>query len=221
MDGKMSDYYTNNTEIGLPIQGNTQSILNSNCNNLENGICFNLRNATKNTYDILYFNKINEATTQNINDYNRLEICKQNTDLSTLLPKYNNDIDNVILAPDPLVCGNATIGNNIISPTFYGETTFGANNPNLFNANNTFIGHEIQELGIPNENGIRALSEGKYSCIKLQSGTMNPVLKIENNNNTFTAVPHSTNDNIPLYQSGNWKTLPDNFYSNFLSNTQC
>tara|TARA_B110000858_G_C17779479_1_gene464026 strand:+ start:439 stop:1101 length:663 start_codon:yes stop_codon:yes gene_type:complete len=220
MDGKISDYYTNNTEFGLPIQGNTQSILNSNCNNLENGICFNLRNKTMNTYDILYFNQKNGNMSQNINDYNRMETCKQNTHLSTLLPKYNNDVDNVILAPGKK-CGDATIGNDIISPTFYGETTFGINNPNLFNANNTFIGHEIQELGIPNQNGIRALSEGKYSCIELPSGAMNPVLKIENNNNTYTAVPHSTSDNIPLYQSGNWKTLPNNFYSNFLSNTQC
>lgn len=209
----------NKEESGFRLNGNIGGLLNSNPNYLKNiygGILFTGSGITDHSENLL--GKIHPKK----NDWFPLKNSAPDTPhlycnnqyLSELLPYYPNGLPNYLLNPD---C-NMKLG-NVASPTLYGETTAFVNNPNVLNNPVNNIGHEVQAYGIANQYGMRALSQGKYACQKLENGHNVPTLKVEENKNgAYIAKPIPVHPDVNLYQVGDWSELTHNFLTEFNNN---
>ena len=213
--------YVQPEEKGFQTTGNIGSILNANTNsllNFTNGIFLNPLNQTK--YN---FNSINNIESNGdwvlpiIEQPPTPQLYCEKNKLSELLPRYPNGVNNLLLSPD---C-NLKI-NDSVSPTIYGISLMGVNNENLLSNPNNNIGHEINAYGYANNNGIRALGQGKNSCEILTPGHNVPNLSLEaNDNGSYTATPVPINPTLPLYQVGNWTSnehFPNNFINEYRNN---
>lgn len=229
IDGNIAFNYINEEERGFPIQGTISPILNldknDNLKDIKDGLIinpvlrtidpnYNNRGSVFNTENNIGINQPNSTDLNFINSNMKIPptpILEQNT-ISELLPKFSNGIVNKTLSPD-----NKTFKlNNSGSPLLYGVSTFGVNNPELLTNPRNNIGHEIHQCGKANSNGIRALSQGKSANSEMMPGTNVPPLKTrKNNNGAFISEPVTFNDNINLYQVGNWTKIPGNFLYNF------
>ena len=221
LNGKRSNDYTVQEEIGFQTTGNIQALLNSNQDKLKNvyeGIIFNPTNHTNDNENVL--GKIN-ATKK---DWTSLKVTQPKTPLlycnqqpnSELLPFYPEGIPNTVMNP---TCNMMIDGNT--SVTLAGISTFGLTGQGASILNNPYndIGHELNPCGKATEFGTRVLSEGKYACENIGAGLNVPELKTyKNNNGAFYAKPTQTNSDVPLYQTGDWKdesVFPGNFFSEF------
>ena len=215
--GARGKAYTVPEEIGFQITGNIGSLLNSSESKLcrvQDGIMFNPTNRTDSSNTII--GRVHPLK----KDWKILEreqpqtptlYCNEQP-LSELQPFYPNGVPNKILNP---TC-NMTI-NGIASPTLAGINIMGINNPDIFNNPNNDIGYEINTYGLANQNGTRALSEGKVSCEKLTAGLNVPSLKVvSNQNNAYISTPSKMYQDLPLYQVGDW-TNPNIFPNNFIN----
>lgn len=222
LNGNRSSNYTVPEEMGFPTTGNIGSIINTNPNelsNINNGILYNPTNKTNSNETII--GRINPSK----KDWKILKTEQPETpllycneqQLSDLLPFYPNGIPNKIINP---TC-NMTI-NGVASPTLAGISLMGINNSDIINNPYNDIGHQLNAYGFANENGTRALGQGKVSCQELTEGLNVPPLKLEkNNNNAFVTNPSITNPNVPLYQVGDWSNknlFPNNFINVFNQN---
>lgn len=227
LNGVRSKNYTVPEEKGFHTTGNIGSLLNSNLNELsqiKNGIIFNPTNKTDSSNTIV--GKVSPSkkdwrVVNNEQPPTPLLYCNQQP-LSELMPYYPNGIPNILLNP---TC-NMTI-NGFASPTLYGGSTMGINNPKVFNNENNDIGHELNAYGIAKENGTRALCQGKFSCEDLPPGLNVPPLSVtQNNDGVYIANPAlSLDGQKELYQVGNWSDpnlFPHNFINEFNQNVgQC
>ncbi len=217
VNGNIANDYTNPEEKGFLISGNIGAILNSSpcyLNQISDGIILNTTNLTDDSET--FINKIKPmkndwVTPPQSQPKTPLLYCNQQP-LSELLPYYPNGNPNVLLNPN---CNMQL--NGVAAPQVYGGTTAFVNNPAVVNNPNNDIGHEVQTYGIANDNGLRALSQGKYSCEKLTAGHNVPNLSVhKNNNNAYIASPRTFNPDVPLYQVGDWTNeVPNNFIQNF------
>ena len=92
---------------------------------------------------------------------------------------------------------------------YYGVST-GIKHPSLLTNNN--IGHEIETYGNSNKFGSRVLGQGKNACKSLLPGYNVPTPETQKtDNNSFISIPTSFNEDIPLYQVGNWTNISDNY----------
>lgn len=210
-NGNIAKNYTELTEKGLPLQGNIGAILNNSNEKLkrvEDGVLLNRLNKTNNKGNTIYLsdndNKLNKITTP-------LKYCKEGVN-SELLPNYPfSNEENKMLSPD---C-NLEI-NNKLTPQLYGENTFGLTDIQVLNNKVNYIGHELQQNGISNKYGIRALSQANYACQNLMPGSGVPLLKNKNFDGTYSPMPTNFTDELPLYAVGDWQTeTSNNFYKNF------
>lgn len=217
IEGHIVDKYTEKTEVGFPTQGNIGAILNNSNKTLEDtkdGLLLNRLNKTSANNSLL----INNIQSKNQTFYNTNKILSTplkycNTqDTSDILPNYPfSKESNKLLAPD---CNLMIDGKP--APQLYGETTFGLNNVDILNNPVNHIGHEIQQNGISNKFGIRALSQANYACQDLVPGNGVPPLKNKNYEGTYSPIPTNYTDALPLYGVGNWQEdTPNNFYKDF------
>jgi hypothetical protein len=219
LKGKRSNDYTVKEEHGLPTTGNIQALLNSDPNTLKNiseGILFNSAIYTNDDETII--GKIN-ATKKDWTPLKKSQpktpilYCNQSPN-SDLLPIYPSGFHNKVLNPN---CNMMIDGTT--SVTLAGISTFGVTDPSILNNPYNDIGHELNPYGIATEYGTRVLSEGKYACENIGAGLNVPSLKTHRNNNgAFYAKPTQIDDEIPLYQTGDWKdesVFPGNFFSEF------
>jgi len=205
VQGYRSDYLVQPEERGFNVTGNVGALLNSDpalLKTINDGILVNVLDRTSNPHYL--------PTPQIYNQNDKR--------LSELLSHYPNGVPNVVLQPDQ----NMQIG-NVASSTLAGISTFGINNSNVLNDNRQDIGHEIEAYGLANENGSRALGEGKWSCYPLEAGLNIPSLKVEKNaNNAYVASPQSFSPYVPLYQVGNWTKIDNgNFLKEFNDKASC
>lgn len=210
-NGNIAKNYSEKTEKGFPLQGNIGAILNNSNEKLksvENGVLLNRLNKTNNKGNTIYLsdndNKLNNTTTP-------LKYCDEDSN-SELLPKYPfSNEDNKMLNPNcQLMIDNKP------APQLYGENTFGLRDINVANSKVNYIGHELQQNGISNQYGIRALSQANYACQDLMPGSGVPLLKNNNFDGTYSPMPTNFTDKLPLYAVGDWQTeTPNNFYKNF------
>ena len=229
LNGKRATAYTVPEEIGFQTTGNIGSLLNSHPAKLASvneGILFNPTNRTdssqtivgrvhpmKNDWTVLHKSEEQPPTP--------LLYCDEQP-LSELLPfypptpDYPNGVPNKILNP---TC-NMTI-DGVASPTLAGISMMGGNDPNMFNNPHNDIGHQINAYGFANENGTRAIGEGKFACLELTEGLNVPPLKVQSNNHgAYIASPALSlpgqTDLQDLYAVGNW-TDPNKFPNNFIN----
>ena len=222
LNGQRSNDYTVQEEQGFQTTGNIQALLNSNPHSLKyitDGILFNPTNHTNN--DETFINKINptkqdwdplsepQPTTPHI-------YCDQQHN-SELLPFYPNGVPNTVLNPTCKMMIDETA-----SATLAGISTFGITDPYILNNPYNDIGHELNPYGYATPYGIRVLSEGKTACEDIGAGLNVPTLKTyQNDNGAFVAKPTQMDENIPLYQVGDWtnsNNFPDNFLAEFNEN---
>ena len=200
--GDIANNYCEPEEAGFPIQGNVQNIINTDVKKLQsidNGILVNVRNKTKRDPKAIQ----NQPDTPLIG-------CKKSVRQSELAPFYPNGTPNNVISPNcDLMLGN------VGSPTLYGETTFGVNNPKILNNPNNNIGHEIETYGRANQNGSRALSQGKNSSSVLLPGHNYPKLANKEINGEYIVEPVPCPGMDKLYQVGDWTKITPNFLSNF------
>tara|TARA_B100000886_G_C20409508_1_gene486367 strand:+ start:40 stop:810 length:771 start_codon:yes stop_codon:yes gene_type:complete len=235
MNGNIAENYTIQEEQGFPIQGAVGTILNikkkQDVENVKNGLVVNPLNKTKNIEGgrlgpLLSVDAgINQLSPLDNNWVNPkmpqpmtpLKYCND-TQVSELLPKYPNGITNNTLTPN---CKTLTL-NNIGSPLLYGASTFGVNDSSLLTNPQNNIGHEIETFGLSNEYGARALGQGKNACKPMISGFNVPSLNtFKNENGSYISTPVSFNNDIPLYQVGDWTNIPGNFLHNFENADYC
>ena len=233
MDGNIADNYTIQEEQGFPIQGAVGAILNidkNELNNINDGLVVNPLFKTKYTN----VNNINIGinTSPGVNEYLKnkfwidpnvhepptpIKHCEENQ-VSELLPNYPNGTPNLNLTPN---CKSLTL-NKSGSPLLYGASTFGVNDSSLLTNPNNNIGHEIETFGLSNNSGSRALGQGKNACKSMVSGFNVPSLETKvNQNGSFLSSPMSFNEDVPLYQVGNWTEIPNNFMHNFNNAEYC
>lgn len=229
MNGNIAENYINQEEKGFPIQGTVGTILNVNPQNnfskINNGLVINPlfktidpenqnRDTVFNTENNIGINQYSSQDSQFNNPLIKhppTPLLPQN-DRSELLPNFPNGIPNKMLSSD-----NKTLTlNDTGSPLLYGASTFGINKPSLLNNPQNNIGHELHPFGLANETGIRALSQGKSANHKMLPGFNVPSLEVnQNNNGAYLSEPVTFNDNIELYQVGDWTNIPGNFLYNF------
>jgi hypothetical protein len=226
LNGARATDYTVPEEMGFQTTGNIGSLLNSHPSklyNIHDGIMFNPTNRTN--HDETIVGRVHPMK----KDWRVLEQEQPQTPqlycdeqpLSELLPFYPNGIPNKVLNP---TC-NMTLG-GIASPTLAGISTMGLNNHNLLNNPYNDIGHEVNAYGNANENGVRALGQGRVACEKLTSGHNVPALNVNTNNHgAYVANPGLSltgQENLQdLYAVGNWtdpNIFPNNFINNFNQN---
>ena len=228
MNGNIANNYTVQEQQGFPIQGSVGSILNieknENLNNVNNGLIINplLSTIDKNNGDIIEINKLKEDNNTFINTKinqpsTPILYCNENQK-SELLPNYPNGIENNNISSN---CKTLTI-NNVGSPLLYGVSTFGINDPSLLTNPNNNIGHEIETYGNSNKFGSRVIGQGKNARKSLLPGYNVPTLETQKtDNNSFISIPTSFNEDIPLYQVGNWTNISDNYLKNFNNTNFC
>jgi hypothetical protein len=220
--GDIANNYTVPEERGFLIQGNVGSLLNTNDNHLKSiqqGLMINRVNKTNDSET--FINKIHPAKADwEVGDVMQpatpMKYCQNNIVQSELLPNYPNGVKNNVLSP---TC-DLTLG-NVGSPTLYGASTFGINDPNVINNACNNIGHEIETYGEANMYGSRALGQGKSAVQGLQAGYNVPDLYTNKVKGAYITKPGTFNKDVPLYQVGDWTTIPGNFLYNFNNNQQC
>lgn len=210
-NGNIAKEYSDPMEKGLPLQGNIGTILNNSNEKLKgvvDGVLLNRLNKTNNNGNSINLSdndsKLNNITTP-------LKYCNEGSN-SELLPKYpfSNEDNKMLNANCNLMIDNKP------APLLYGENTFGLNDINVANSKVNYIGHQLQQNGVSNKYGIRALSQANYACQNLMPGSGVPLLKNQNFDGTFSPMPTNFTDQLPLYAVGDWQTeTPNNFYKNF------
>lgn len=230
MTGDIASNYVVKEQQGFPIQGSVGTILNLNPNSLKDindGLILNIENNTIGSQKDLFsdYNLFKYDNNDNcyVNSkkkqpFTQLTYCGDNQ-TSELLPVYPNGIKNDNKSPN---CKNLTY-NNVGSPTLYGETTFGINDVSILTNPNNNIGYEISPFGdATKRGGQRALGQGRYSCDNMLPGYNVPSLTLMKNNfDSYYSEPVSFNDNIPLYQVGNWTKIPGNYLQEFNNQNMC
>ena len=217
LKGKIADIYTDKTSQGFPLMGNTGCIHNTPTpilKNIHDGILVNTANYT-------------QLNNSNAETFNTSYTTKQGTtpilyydeeQISELLPYYPTGEPNKNLSPS---C-NLQLG-SMAFPAMYGATTFGVNDPKVLNDSCNKIGHELQNMGIANKYGTRALGQGSYAQQKLVAGFNEPQLTVtQNENKMYYSTPESCHKDIPLYQTGDWTTAPGtNWLKEFTNGIEC
>lgn len=237
MEGNIAENYINKEEKGFPIQGTIGPILNvnpqNNFNKINDGLVvnplfktidpgFSNRNDFLNSENNIGINQISPTDNNWVNPKIKqprtpITYCKDDQ-VSELLPRYPNGIVNKNLYPN---CETLTLDNKG-SPLLYGASTFGINDSSLLNNPNNNIGHEVNTFGLANQTGSRALGQGKTACKKMLPGFNVPSLEVsKNENGAYISSPVPFNDEIPLYQVGDWTKIPDNFLYNFENSQFC
>lgn len=235
MKGTVAGNYVNPTEKGFPTQGSIGSILN---------IPVNTPNPLKQITDGLYINRLNKTDNSSnmINNIHPmkddwslinhddiptpLHYCQNGITQSQLLPYYPSNNKNLQKpVPNNVVGPNCDLTmNGSGSPTLYGASTFGLVSPEPLQNTCNDIGHELDTFGIANEHGSRALSQGKFSKNNLRTGLNVPNLRNYTHDNVYTPQPVTFNNNVPLYQVGDWtdpKLSPYSFIQDFRQNLKC
>ena len=195
--GSRAENYSQPTQLGFNIQGNVGAILNSKkCDN-QNDLCINNRMNTENESNL--FTDLGTS------------IISNGINQSELLPNYpNSNQNNLLLGADT----NQKLENSM-HPALYGETTYGLNNSNIMNNNVNNIGHEYSPYGNSNENGSRALPQGKYSTHSILPGYNVPQLEITQRNDSSYVSLMPLNS---IHGAGDWRTLNNgNHYSEYLN----
>ena len=207
--GNIATNYTVPEEKGFLIQGNVGTLLNADdklLNSINNGLLLNVENKTSNNDNIINYTPVDTPALY----------CQNYLTQSELLPNYLNGTPNTILSPN---C-DFKIGNKA-SPTLYGVSTFGINDPEVINNSCNDIGHEIETYGDANLYGVRALGQGKSALHELQSGYNVPNLYTTNIKDYYITKPETFNKDVPLYQVGDWTKTSNNFLDVFNNNQQC
>lgn len=216
INGTRGTDYTVPEERGFHTTGNIGALLNSNPNymrSIHDGLLLNPKNTTVHSETIIGridADKHNWNILTNLQPETPLIYCNHQQ-LSELLPYYPNGAPNVYLTPN---CNMQL--DNVASPTLAGIATTFVNNPNVLNNPNNNIGHELQTYGFANNNGMRALSQGKNACQELNNGLNVPNLRVDKNDNSaYIANPAQFSEDVPLYQVGNWPDHTSNFLTEF------